>query len=105
MKKWQEGLLNILTSKGFSEFEVAVYKATMQIPRGKTKSYSQIAKRIKRPRAIRAVANALAKNPLPLVIPCHRVIRKDGGLGGYSWGKIEKEKLLRLEKKSLKKSK
>jgi O-6-methylguanine DNA methyltransferase len=98
MKKQPGELLNILTDRGFSKFQIAVYKATLKIPIGQTRTYSQIAKQIKRPKAVRAVANALAKNPLPLVIPCHRVIRKDGNIGGYRWGKRLKKKLIQLEK-------
>ncbi len=90
--------MNILKSKGFSKFQISVYKATLAIPAGQTRSYSQIATYIRRPTATRAVANALAKNPLPLVIPCHRVIRADGNIGGYRWGKDKKKKLLAEEK-------
>lgn len=92
--------MNILTTSGFSEFQISVYKATLAIPAGQTRTYSQMARQIKRPRAVRAVANALAANPLPLVIPCHRVIRKDGSMGGYRWGKDKKKKLLALERLS-----
>lgn len=98
MKKLPKELSNISENKGFSEFQISVYKATLAIPAGQTRSYSQIARYIRRPAAARAVANALAKNPLPLVIPCHRVIRKDGNIGGYKWGTDEKKKLLAEEK-------
>jgi len=98
MKKLPEELLNILKSKGFSKFQISVYKATFAIPPGQTRSYSQIAAHIRRPAAARAVANTLAKNPMPLVIPCHRVIRADGNIGGYRWGKDNKKKLLAEEK-------
>ena len=54
------------------------------IPKGQTRTYKQVAIAIKKPKAIRAVANAVGKNPYPIVIPCHRVIRSDGKLGGYS---------------------
>jgi len=90
--------LNILKTKGFSKFQISVYRATFAIPPGQIRSYSQIATHIRRPTAARAVANALAKNPLPLVIPCHRVIKKDGNIGGYRWGEDNKKKLLAEEK-------
>ena len=98
MKRWQLELLNILRGSGFSEFQLAVYKATLKIPCGQTRTYTYLARQIRYPRAVRAVANALAKNPFPLLIPCHRVIRKDGSAGGYSGGKRFKERLLVLEK-------
>ena len=61
-------------------FELEVWSALLDVPYGQTVSYSEIAKRIGKPRAVRAVANACAKNPIPLIIPCHRIIRKSGGL-------------------------
>lgn len=68
--------------RGWPEFERDVYVATFRIPEGKVSTYSRIAKRIGRPRAQRAVANALHKNPLYPVVPCHRVVKADGGFGG-----------------------
>lgn len=65
-------------------FEWAVLKSTLEIPFGETRSYAWIAKRIGRPKAVRAVGQALRKNPWPLVIPCHRVIKSDGSLGNYA---------------------
>lgn len=97
MKKWPRELENILRNRGFSGFQTAVYLAVLEIPAGSFTTYSRIAKRIKRPRSARAAANALAKNPLPVVIPCHRVIRQDGAIGGYKWGEGLKKKLLKLE--------
>ena len=67
-----------------TKFQLLVWRYIAKIPYGKTKTYSQVAKGIKRPLAIRAVANAIGKNPYPPIIPCHRVIRRDGSLGGYS---------------------
>jgi len=81
-----------------TNFEKKVYKAVLSIPIGQVRSYSWVAKRIGRPKAIRAVGGALKKNPLPLIIPCHRVIKKDGSMGGYSLGKRFKKKLLEIEK-------
>ena len=67
-----------------TKFQLKVWDYLRKIPRGSVKTYSQVAKGIGRPLAIRAVANAIGKNPYPIKIPCHRVIRSDGGLGGYS---------------------
>jgi AraC family transcriptional regulator of adaptative response/methylated-DNA-[protein]-cysteine methyltransferase len=79
-------------------FQHQVWEALQQIPRGTTLSYSEIAKKIGRPSAVRAVARAIATNPVALVVPCHRVVREDGGLGGYRWGVERKEQLLESEK-------
>ena len=78
-------------------FQRRVWTALQQIPRGTTLSYSEVAKRIGRPSAVRAVARACATNPVALVIPCHRVVREDGDLGGYRWGVDRKKKLLEQE--------
>jgi AraC family transcriptional regulator, regulatory protein of adaptative response / methylated-DNA-[protein]-cysteine methyltransferase len=76
----------------------AVWLEIARIPYGQTISYSQLAERVGFPRAVRAVASACGANPLPLAIPCHRVIAKDGTLGGFSLGGLAvKEKLLALE--------
>jgi len=82
---------------GSTEFEREVYKATRAIPFGKVATYGQIAKAIGRPNAQRAVGQALGKNPTSIVIPCHRVVASDGGLGGFTGGLHWKRKLLRLE--------
>ena len=81
-------------------FQIKVWKYLKTIPEGKVITYKQLAKAINRPKAARAVANACAKNPYAPKIPCHRVIRSDGGLGGYSGpgGIKQKIKLLRSEK-------
>src|SRR5260363_219127 len=71
--------------------------ALRRIPFGQTRSYTEIAAAIGAPRAVRAVANACAKNPLALITPCHRVIQKNGRLGGYRWGVARKAALLALE--------
>ncbi|UCE44937.1 MAG: MGMT family protein [Methanobacteriota archaeon] len=68
--------------KDWPKFERDVYVATFRIPKGKVSTYSRIARKIDRPKAQRAVANALHKNPLYPVVPCHRVVRSDGGFGG-----------------------
>jgi len=87
---------------GYSSFERRVWKVTSTIPAGQTRTYQWIARQIGNPRAARAVGRALAKNPLLVVIPCHRVIRKDGSLGGYSFGKRKKKVLLKKEALKLK---
>ena len=83
-----------------TEFQLKVWAYLMKIPRGSVKTYSQVAKAIGKPLAVRAVANAIGKNPYAPKIPCHRVIRSDGSLGGYSGrgGIQQKRKLLRSEK-------
>lgn len=78
-------------------FQRAVWRAISRIPYGETRSYGWIAKRIKRPKAVRAVGQACGANPVPLFIPCHRVIAADGSLGGFSSGPGWKRRLLALE--------
>ena len=80
-------------------FQILVWEALKTTPRGETRTYTEIAQQIGRPKAVRAVANAIAKNPYAPEIPCHRVVRTDGTLGGYSGpGGIEtKIRLLREE--------
>jgi methylated-DNA-[protein]-cysteine S-methyltransferase len=74
-----------------------VLRATARIPYGKTRSYSDLAKRAGSPRAVRATGTALGSNPLPIVVPCHRVLRSGGALGGYGGGLEVKQALLQLE--------
>ena len=78
-------------------FQQRVWKTLLTIPYGKTESYKSVAGQIKKPKATRAVGNANGKNPIPIIIPCHRVVSADGGLGGYSAGIHNKKKLLQLE--------
>ncbi|HZU10881.1 MAG TPA: methylated-DNA--[protein]-cysteine S-methyltransferase, partial [Pseudacidobacterium sp.] len=78
-------------------FQRRVWEALRRIPRGQTRTYSQIAKEIGQPTAVRAVARACATNPVAVVVPCHRVIGSDGTLTGYRWGLERKKKLLELE--------
>ena len=78
-------------------FQQRVWKALREIPPGKKTTYQKIAQVIGKPLAHRAVANACGANPLALLIPCHRVLRKDGQLGGYRWGTDRKRQLLRWE--------
>lgn len=78
-------------------FQQKVWSALLKIPKGQTRTYEDIAHSIGKPRAVRAVANAIGANSLPVIIPCHRVIRKDGSLGGYRWGVDTKRMLLKGE--------
>ena len=82
-----------------TDFQIKVWNAISKIPKGKVKTYKELARSIRKPKASRAVANACGKNPFPIKIPCHRVIRSDGRLGGYSGkgGVKTKRKLLRGE--------
>jgi O-6-methylguanine DNA methyltransferase len=72
----------------------------MKIPPGKTRTYAWVAEKIGKPKATRAVAQALHRNPWPLIIPCHRVVASDGSIGGYAYGISLKKLLLLLEKKN-----
>ena len=82
-----------------TDFQIKVWNSISKIPKGKVKTYKELARSIRKPKASRAVANACGKNPFPIKIPCHRVIRSDGRLGGYSGkgGIKTKRKLLRNE--------
>ncbi len=81
-----------------TEMQQAVWNVIASIPYGETISYTELAKRAGKPSAVRAAASACGKNPIPLIIPCHRIIGKDGGLGGFSLGGLHyKKKLLALE--------
>ena len=83
-----------------TKFQQKVWNYLKKIPKGKVKTYLEVAKAIRKPKAFRAVANAIAKNPYPIIIPCHRVIRSDGNIGGYSGkgGIRQKRFLLETEK-------
>ena len=80
-------------------FQRRVWDELRRIPRGETRTYGEIARAIGAPDAVRAVGSACGANPVALVVPCHRAVRTDGGLGGYAWGIQRKKKLLKLEKK------
>lgn len=75
----------------------SVWKALLEIPKGKTVSYQDLAMKVGKPKAYRAVANAVGANPISPLIPCHRVLRKGGALGGYYWGTESKQALLKEE--------
>ena len=79
-------------------FEARVYKAVLSIPLGETRSYKWVAKKAGSARALRAVGQALKRNPYPLIIPCHRVIKSDKKIGGYAFGLKQKKLILQLEK-------
>ena len=83
-----------------TKFQIKVWRYLIKIPKGSVRSYKQVAIGINMPNSARAVANACGKNPLPVTIPCHRAIRSDGNIGGYSGpgGVKQKIKLLKMEK-------
>ena len=89
--------LNLPLDVRGTAFQRRVWKALREIPTGSTESYSDVAKRIGLPKAIRAVAGACASNNIAVAIPCHRVLRKSGALSGYRWGVERKRALLTLE--------
>lgn len=79
-------------------FQRRVWQELQRIPSGKTRTYSQVARSLGSPRAVRAVARACAVNPVSVVVPCHRVVREDGKPSGYRWGLARKERLLAAER-------
>jgi AraC family transcriptional regulator of adaptative response/methylated-DNA-[protein]-cysteine methyltransferase len=109
-EQWSRGIVDYLYGKvetidvpldvSGSRFQRRVWAALRKIPRGETRSYSDVAREIGVPRGARAVAQACAANPVPVVTPCHRVIEKSGRLGGYARGVWRKRQLLRLERGS-----
>ena len=86
-----------LDLRGVTAFREAVLRELMTVPYGETTTYTELARAVGNPRAVRAVGSACATNPLPLFIPCHRVLRSDGRLGGYRGGVEAKRVLLRME--------
>ena len=85
--------------KRATEFQRRVYRAVCRIPAGRTRSYRWVAERLGRPTAARAVGQALHRNPFAPVVPCHRVIRSDGSLGGFAGGVAKKRRLLTAERR------
>jgi len=81
-----------------TDFEKQVYYVVSRIPLGEVRSYKWVAAKIGRPRAYRAVGNALHKNPFAPIIPCHRVIKSDGSIGGFARGKAAKNRLIKRER-------
>jgi len=110
MSQWRENLTRLIQGHEINPslpldirataFQRRVWECLQRIPRGETRSYSAVAKKIGMPKATRAVARACATNPVAVAIPCHRVIRQDGELGGYRWGIERKEQLLAMEKEA-----
>ena len=80
-----------------TDFQIRVWQALQKIPKGKTASYTEIAGRVGSSNAVRAVGTACGKNPIAVVIPCHRVLTSTGGIGGYRWGVVRKRALLAYE--------
>ncbi len=91
----EEDVIRLLGDK--TEFEKAVLVATFKIPKGKVSTYGRIAREIGKPHAYRAVANALHKNPLAPAVPCHRVVKADGGFGGAKLGAESRRNRLKTE--------
>jgi O-6-methylguanine DNA methyltransferase len=87
-----------LDLRGVTTFQAAVFEAVRRIPFGETRTYGDVAREIGRAGAVRAVGNALHRNPFPLVVPCHRVVREGGHLGGYACGPAMKRRLLAVER-------
>ena len=83
-----------LDLRGHSEFEQDVWRKALEIPRGEVRPYGWIAAEIGRPKAVRAVGTALGHNPVPLIVPCHRVVRTDGTIGQYSLGGPENKRTI-----------
>jgi O-6-methylguanine DNA methyltransferase len=86
-----------LNQSGATTFHRAVWNATVSIPYGETRTYAWVAQQIGKPRALRAVGGALARNPFPIIVPCHRVVASNGNLGGFRGGLALKRRLLELE--------
>jgi AraC family transcriptional regulator, regulatory protein of adaptative response / methylated-DNA-[protein]-cysteine methyltransferase len=108
LKEWADRIVRFITAPEHNldlpldirgtAFQARVWRALQKIPLGKTASYTEIAARLGQPKAVRAVAQACAANKLALIVPCHRVIRSDGELGGYRWGLERKQALLARER-------
>lgn len=108
LHRWSDTVLEILEHPtlqhvvpldvvGGTAFQRKVWKALRSIPPGQTRTYTELAKAAGQPQAVRAVASACAANPLAVLVPCHRVLRSDGGWGGYRWGLERKQQLLQQE--------
>ncbi len=96
--KEQRKILSIISKdNSLTEFQKSVYRVLLRIPSGSVRSYKWVAGAIGRPKAFRAVGNALNKNPYPVIVPCHRVIRLNGSLGGFASGLKAKKSLLEKE--------
>jgi AraC family transcriptional regulator, regulatory protein of adaptative response / methylated-DNA-[protein]-cysteine methyltransferase len=93
----REPQLDLPTDVQATAFQRRVWEELRRIPYGTTRTYSEVARAIGRPKAIRAVARACATNPVSVVVPCHRVVREDGNLAGYRWGLNRKQDLIEHE--------
>ncbi|MBI2079645.1 MGMT family protein [Candidatus Micrarchaeota archaeon] len=93
-----KNIIDKILKSNLTDFEKKVLLEVWKIPRGEIRNYKQIAKAIGRPKAYRAVGNALNKNPFAPEVPCHRVIKSDGNVGGFAGGSKKKRELLRREK-------
>ena len=111
-KEWIQAILDFivgdethldlpLDARG-TAFQKQVWQALQKIPYGETRTYTDVARDIAKPQAVRAVGNACGANAIALIVPCHRVLRSDGSLGGYHWGIERKQKLLGQESKFIK---
>lgn len=80
-----------------TDFQQAVWRELLKVPFGESSNYSSLAETVGRPQATRAVGTAVGKNPIPIIVPCHRILRKDGGIGGYAGGLPLKYRLLGIE--------
>ena len=87
------------TKPAGTTFQQAVWSASETIAHGKTVSYQQLAQKIDKPKAVRAVGTALGKNPMPIIIPCHRIVQQTGAIGHYTGGSWRKHWLLEHEKR------
>jgi methylated-DNA-[protein]-cysteine S-methyltransferase len=97
---FEKGRKDFTCSTAFTEgtdFEKRVWDALREVPYGETRNYKWMAEKIGNPHAFRAVGNALGKNPIPIIFPCHRIIESDGSIGGYSGGVDIKRRLLEIE--------
>lgn len=108
LRPWKESLARVIRGQEpnsslpldirATAFQRRVWEALQEIPRGETRSYSAVARKLGMPKATRAVARACATNPVAVAIPCHRVVREDGEMGGYRWGVERKDQLLAIER-------
>ena len=103
-RRSKQGSHELRVVLGGTAFQLQVWEALLRIPPGARVTYQQIADRIGSPKAVRAVANAIGRNPVAWLIPCHRVIRSSGALGGYHWGEARKAAMLGWESSRLKTS-
>ena len=97
MKRQRKILSTISKNTKLTDFEKAVYKCIINIPAGQVRSYKWVAMAIGRPKAFRAVGNALNKNPYSPIVPCHRIIKSDGSIGGFALGIKTKKEMLKKE--------